>query len=275
MAAWEYPALLASFIAYFLAGCLCIAGLAWQRPLAGRLALATAAFGWAATTVVLALRTILAGRPPVASMYEFGTAFVWGTVLYYLYLEYRCRRQTLGLFLLPLAFLLTALFASFFHEARPLAPALKSNWLIAHVAAAVVAYGALAVSFALAVTYLWRHALEEKGDDGPITVALPSLATLDDLANKSILLALPFLTLLILTGAVWAEYAWGSYWRWDPKETWSLITWLVYAVYLHGRAVLGWQGRKSMRWAVAGFAVVLFTFIGVNLLLPGLHSYAR
>lgn len=275
MAVWEHLALLVSFTAYFLASCLCIAGLAWQRPLAGRLALAMAAFGWAATTVVLALRTILAGHPPVASMYEFGTAFVWGTVLYYLYLEYRCRRRTLGLFLLPLAFLLTALFASFYHDPRPLAPALKSNWLIAHVAAAVVAYGALAVSFALAVTYLWRLALEEKGDDGPITVALPSLATLDDLANKSILLALPFLTLLILTGAVWAEYAWGSYWRWDPKETWSLITWLVYAVYLHGRAVLGWQGRTSMRWAVAGFTVVIFTFIGVNLLLPGLHSYAR
>jgi cytochrome c-type biogenesis protein CcsB len=153
-------------------------------------------------------------------------------------------------------------------------PALKSNWLLAHVFTAVVAYGALAISFAVALMYLWKAALEESNALGALTEVLPSLPVLDQIANRAIAFAMPFLTLLIITGAVWAEYAWGTYWRWDPKETWSLITWLVYAIYLHGRLAYGWQGRKAMKWAIFGFVVVLFTFIGVNVLLPGLHSYA-
>ena len=153
-------------------------------------------------------------------------------------------------------------------------PALKSSWLSAHVLTALVAYGMLAVAFALALMYLWKANLEEKGETGSWFEQLPSLELLERLVNRCILLALPFLTLLIVTGAVWAEYAWGSYWRWDPKETWSLITWLIYAVYLHGRVFLGWKGKRLMHWAVFGFLAVLVTFIGVNLLLPGFHSYA-
>ena len=146
-------------------------------------------------------------------------------------------------------------------------PALKSNWLMAHVLTAVVAYGFLAVSFALGLMFYWRQGLQG-------VTTLPSLERLEAMTHQAIVAAMPFLTLLIITGAVWAEYAWGTYWRWDPKETWSLVTWIIYAVYLHGRLSRGWRGRKAVNWALGGFLAVIFTFIGVNLLLSGLHSYA-
>lgn len=265
---------LGTFFAYFVACCLYIGYAALAQKRLGMLARAAALAGLGANTLALIARTLSAGRLPFANMYEFGMVFVWGIVLFYLYMERKVQHKSLGAFVMPVAFVLTGIFTLFQQEARPLMPALKSNWLLAHVAAAVIAYGALAISFALAVMYLLKSRLEREGQAGRINALWPSLEMLEQLTHRSITVAVPFLTLLIITGAVWAEYAWGDYWRWDPKETWSLITWLIYAVYLHGRLALGWRGVKAMNWAVAGFAAVLFTFIGVNLLLPGLHSYA-
>lgn len=263
-----------AFVSYFLASCFNIGQLIWLRDRLGRWAVILTAIGFAVNTLAIVARTIQAGHIPFASMYEFGMAFVWGLILFYLYIAYRYKNYSLGAFILPVAFVLTGIFSNFYQEARPLMPALKSNWLLFHVITAVIAYGALAISFALAIMYLWRLRIEEAGEQGELMSRLPSLAVLDGLVNGCIHFAVPFLTLLIVTGAVWAEYAWGSYWRWDPKETWSLITWLIYAIYLHGRVSLGWRGKKAMNWAIVGFITVLFTFIGVNMLLPGLHSYA-
>lgn len=274
MGALEKELFSSAFVSYFLASCCNIGHLIWLKARLGRWAVILTIVGFAVNTLALTSRTIQAGHIPFANMYEFGMAFVWGLIFVYLYVAYRYRNYSLGAFVLPVAFILTGIFSSFYQEARPLMPALKSNWLLIHVITAVVAYGALAVSFALALMYLWRQRVEEAGEQDGIIGILPSLTTLDMLVNQCIHLALPFLTLLIVTGAVWAEYAWGSYWRWDPKETWSLITWLIYAMYLHGRVSLGWRGKKAMNWAVIGFITVLFTFIGVNVLLPGLHSYA-
>ncbi len=119
-----------------------------------------------------------------------------------------------------------------------------------------------------------EHQLKSKRI-GAITQRLPSLQVLDDLNYQSLTYGFPLLTLGIITGAIWAEYAWGRYWNWDPKETWSLITWLLYAALLHQRLTVGWRGRKAAIMAIAGFFAVLFTFLGVNLLLPGLHTYAN
>lgn len=262
-----------AFVSYFLASCLNIGHLIWLKERLGRWAVILTIVGFVVNTLAIAARTIQAGHIAFASMYEFGMAFVWGLILFYLYIAYHYKNYSLGAFVLPVAFVLTGVFSSFYQEARPLMPALKSNWLLFHVITAVIAYGALAISFALAMMYLWRSRIEEAGEQGVFMERLPSLVTLDTLVNGCIQFAVPFLTLLIVTGAVWAEYAWGSYWRWDPKETWSLITWLIYAIYLHGRLSLGWRGKKAMNWAVIGFVTVLFTFIGVNVLLPGLHSY--
>lgn len=270
----ENQLLLGAFAAYFAASCLYIAHLMFGSARLGNFAGRVALLGLGANTFALIARTVMAGRLPFASMYEFGMAFVWGMVLCYLLIEAHYKYRAAGTFVMPIAFIMTGLF-TFFHEAaHPLMPALKSNWLLAHVLTAVIAYSALAVSFALALLYLWKYSLRTDIQSSLLSSLLPSLEALEMLVNRLITLAVPFLTLLIITGAVWAEYAWGSYWRWDPKETWSLVTWIIYAVYLHGRSILGWKGKKAMLWAVSGFVAVLFTFIGVNTLLPGLHSYA-
>ena len=257
-----------AFTFYFLATVFYIIHLIWRsraRIVTGKL---LAFIGLAANTMALIARTLAAGHLPVASMYEFGMVMVWLIVVFSLIAEWRLKLPALGAFMLAIAFLLAGVFLSFYQESRPLIPALKSNWLLAHVITAVIAYGALALSFGMAVLYFW-HTKFGEGPNKEVTGR-----QIASWADKTITFAMPFLTLLIVTGAVWAEYAWGSYWRWDPKETWSLITWIIYSIYLHGRLMKNWSVQTMMAVAVVGFLAVLFTFIGVNVLLPGLHSYA-
>jgi ABC-type transport system involved in cytochrome c biogenesis permease subunit len=150
---------------------------------------------------------------------------------------------------------------------EPLVPALQNSLLLTvHVAVAIVAYGSFTVGFAAAVLHLVQP---EGGRWG-----LPRPAVLDEVGYRAIVVGFPFLTLTIALGAVWAEVAWGRYWAWDPKETASLVTWLIYGAYLHARLVRGWRGRRAAILLVVGFAATLFTFFGVNLFLPGLHSYS-
>ena len=146
-------------------------------------------------------------------------------------------------------------------EPRALMPALRSNWLTIHVSFMFISYAAFTISFLTAIMQL---VFKDKKD-----------IDFNIISYKNILFGFPFLTLGILTGAVWADYAWGSYWQWDPKEVWSLITWLYYAVYLHLRFTKNWSPSKSSKMAIFGFFVVLFTYFGVNYLLSGLHSYAK
>ena len=156
--------------------------------------------------------------------------------------------------------------------AQAIPPALKSQWLTFHVITAMFAYGAFAISFGLGLMYLLKGRALAKSSHK--TSRLPSLEFLDELSYKIVGFAFPLLTLCIITGAIWANYAWGTYWSWDPKETWSLITWIIYAGYLHARLMYGWKGKRAAWMAVFGFLAVLFTFFGVNYFLPGLHSYA-
>jgi len=146
---------------------------------------------------------------------------------------------------------------------QPLIPALQSNWLHIHVLTCFMAYASFAVSFTAGLLYLvtWKG-------------IIPTRDTLDEINYRSIIVGFPLLSAGILTGAVWAHYAWGSYWSWDPKETWSLITWIIYALYLHARLVKGWKGKKIALVSILGFLSVIFTYFGVNFILSGLHSYA-
>jgi cytochrome c-type biogenesis protein CcsB len=148
---------------------------------------------------------------------------------------------------------------------KPLMPALKSNWLLIHVVTCFLGYSAFAVAFGAGLLYL----LQEKRP----RPTLPALPQLDRLLYRAVMLGFLLLTLGILTGAVWAESAWGRYWSWDPKETWSLITWLIYAALLHARLLKGWHGRRIAWLSILGFMAVLFTYFGVSFLLSGLHSY--
>ncbi|OGU08733.1 MAG: c-type cytochrome biogenesis protein CcsB, partial [Geobacteraceae bacterium GWC2_58_44] len=132
---------------------------------------------------------------------------------------------------------------------------------------------AFAISFGVSIMYLIQSHFLKKRRLGPMFQKLPPLDMLDDISYRCLTFGFPLLTFAIISGAIWAETAWGTYWSWDPKETWSLITWFIYAALLHGRLTTGWRGRKAAMLSIFGFAVVLFTFLGVNLLLGGLHSY--
>jgi len=251
-----------------------------KKELMGQFATYLTIVGLIANTVAIILRMIIAGRPPLSNSYEFLLTFVWGITLVYLIIEYRYKLRSLGGFVMPISFMiLMFVIMSMGPEeriAQAIPPALKSKWLTFHVLTATLAYGAFAISFGLGIMYLLKLSKgNEKSNSQGIISRFPALEVIDELSYKVIGFAFPLLTLCIITGAIWANYAWGTYWSWDPKETWSLITWIIYAAYLHARLMYGWKGKRAAWMTVFGFAAVLFTFFGVNYFLPGLHSYAN
>lgn len=159
-------------------------------------------------------------------------------------------------------------------DIKPLVPALQSYWMKIHVPLNFVGYGAFAVACAAGMAWLVRSRLEQKGTSKLLKV-FPTLDQLDQLAYKSVAVGFPAFTLATILGAAWAAEAWGGYWSWDPKETWALIVWLFYGAYLHVRISHGWSGKTLAWWAVVGFLVTLFCFVGVNMYLSGLHSYGK
>jgi len=272
------------------------------------------------------------GHAPLANLYESLVFFAFTISLIYLVVEKKQGVRAIGAFVLPIAFLAMAyasLSPNISDRIQPLIPALKSNWLIAHVMACFVGYGAFAVAFGISVMYLLRKGRSDEESNlsiwdfvkpaalfAAVTLIgrilqlhdwavsalmglgacfvvyatafvyrrldpevrdrmlahLPEPAVLDRLTHQLILFGFLFLSIGIITGAVWANSAWGRYWGWDPKETWSLITWFIYAALLHARMMRGWHGRRIAYLSIVGFMAVLFTYFGVNL-LPGLHSY--
>jgi cytochrome c-type biogenesis protein CcsB len=251
------------------------------REFWGKLATGVALAGLVAQSVALIIRwktsyDLGMGHAPLSNFYESLIFFAWTIVLLYLLMERRLKNRSIGVFVLPVAFLIMA-YASIApginNRIEPLIPALQSNWLTSHVLTCFMGYAAFTVAFALGMMFFVKTSAG--GDLSKASVfirLLPSEYQMDELMYSSAALGFVFLTLGIATGAVRAHYAWGSYWSWDPKETWSLITWLVYAVILHTRLVRGWRGRRMAIMTIVGFGCVLFTYLGVNL-LPSLHSY--
>ncbi|TGE34451.1 c-type cytochrome biogenesis protein CcsB [Desulfosporosinus sp. Sb-LF] len=253
-----------------------------KKEIVGRFATYLTVVALIANITAIILRMITSGHAPLSNGYEFLLTFVGGILAVYLFAEFRYKLRSLGAFVMPIPFLLLMFIIMTMGPeeriAQAIPPALKSQWLTFHVLTAMFAYGAFAVSFGLGIMYLLKLS---KGDNGNksnpqgIVSRFPSLEVLDELSYKVVGFAFPLLTLCIITGAIWADYAWGTYWSWDPKETWSLITWIIYAGFLHARLMYGWKGKRAAWMAVFGFLAVLFTFFGVNYLLPGLHSYAQ
>lgn len=213
------------------------------------------------------------GHIPLTNLYDSLIFFSLVFSLVYLYIEFKYHIRNVGVAASPLPFLAMA-YASLKVNSgiEPLIPALKSNWLIAHVMTCFLGYAAFAVAFGISVLYLIKSAKEHEG--GALMARLPDLKTLDELTYQLVMFGFLFLSAGIITGAVWANQAWGRYWGWDPKETWSLITWLIYASVLHARLMRGWEGKRIAWLCILGFLAVLFTYFGVNL-LPGLHSYQQ
>ncbi|MEM5788872.1 MAG: c-type cytochrome biogenesis protein CcsB [Syntrophobacteraceae bacterium] len=220
------------------------------------------------------------GHAPLSNLYESLVFASWSIMIIYLIFEWRTKQHTLGVFPALFAFLAMA-YASFStgidSKIQPLVPALKSNWLIAHVITCFLGYAAFAISFGISIVYLIKVTRGERAnpDRNSSSVALPNPKTLESFNYQMVLFGFLWLSVGIITGSVWANSAWGTYWSWDPKETWSLITWLVYAAMLHARNMKGWKGERVAWLSILGFGCVLFTYFGVNFLLRGLHSYAR
>ena len=346
-------------MAYICAMMIYIAYVAFRKSAIGVTATTVTIAGFVAQTCAIILRwkefADLSGMgflrsAPLTNLYESLIFFVWCLILGYLIIEFKFKNRSFGAFVTPIAGLVLAFIdlTGVSKDIQPLVPALKSNWLLAHVTMSFIAYAAFSLSFSTGLMYLILRT-EKKTESayifwtitfGLFTVLLVSMGIdlftfkvkvrpeifihnylfrtsflnpsatvklisyisaiavlfviwrygyilrsviakfnvtpdmLDEITYKSIAVGFPIFTLGgLIFGAIWADQAWGVYWSWDPKETWSLITWFIYAFYLHGRMIRGWRGKKVAIVAVLGFMAVIFTYLGVNLLLSGLHSY--
>lgn len=268
---------------YFLSFVFYLLRLIFGKDFWGSVASVVTLFGFAAQTLALILRwkssyALGIGHIPLTSFYESLIFFSWMIIMIYLLTERRIQNKAAGVFIVPIAFIAMA-YASFSPDVssriEPLIPALQSNWLTGHVFTCFLSYAAFAVAFGFALLYLLKNnftANPEKGN-GFIN-KLPSSTTLNNLIYQNTLLGFIFLTIGMVIGSIWAHHAWGSYWNWDPKEIWALITWFIYAIMLYSRHFRDLSGKRLAIIALIGFASVLFTYLGVNY-FPGLHSYFK
>jgi len=320
---------------YGLAGFFYIFAWVFRKQPLGKLATWIAIIGFVGNTAGIVMRWVESyqlgiGHAPFSNLYESLVFFAWVIVLIYLIIERQVGNRTIGAFATPIACLAMAYAAlkpGITSDIQPLIPALKSNWLIAHVITCFIGYASFAISFGVSAMYLIKQGRDDEQIGWmvfvkplvlfifillfsrvlfvpnwllAVIVALPICLVfyavvflarripadlkaglldkfpeprvLDEVGYQLIVLGFLFLSIGIITGAVWANSAWGRYWGWDPKETWSLITWFIYATLLHARMMRGWHGKRIAFLSIIGFAAVLFTYFGVNL-LPGLHSY--
>mgnify|MGYP001081809342 FL=1 len=253
---------------------------------------------------ILASRWIVAGYFPLSNLYESLLFLTWTLLTIYLYIENKTKSKLMGAVLLPIALLITA-FANLtlspdMQKASPLVPALQSNWLMMHVSMMMLSYATLIMGSLLCILFLviskyqdvdlqivdesslplynvmldyYEAKLFSPSDEISELGKLKLLQSIDNWSYRIIGLGFPFLTIGIIAGGVWANEAWGSYWSWDPKETWALITWIVFATYLHSRITKGWEGKKTAILGGLGFFVIWICYLGVNFLGKGLHSY--
>ncbi len=257
-----------------------LVGLYGDKPSVSRVGTWICILAAVSSAVALGLRWVESyqmgiGRIPVTNLYESLVFFAWSVVLFHLFVERKFESLVFGAFVVPIAFA-TMLFAHFYGGGgaiTPLNPALQSYWLHAHVITCFVGYAAFAVSAGIAVMYLLKANAEADKRTTGVILLFPAAKALDELVYRAIIWGFPFLTAGIITGAAWANYAWGTYWSWDPKETWSLIVWLVYAAFLHARITRGWHGRRAAILSIVGFLSTIMCYLGVNLFLAGLHSY--
>ncbi|MBI5191764.1 MAG: c-type cytochrome biogenesis protein CcsB [Nitrospirae bacterium] len=258
---------------YFLGTFHCLLYLINQREGIGKVCQVATIAGFGFHTLSLIYSTVQTGYVPMTNIRESLAFYAWAIVLIYLILEYRYKIRVLGAFVIPLAFIAIVVSLTFPIVDTPLPEYFKSAWLGIHTTLAFLADAAFAIAFGVGIMYIIQERQLKHKTAGAFYRRLPSLDVLDELNYKSVAIGFPLLTLAIVSGSIWANSVWGNYWGWEPKEIWSLITWLVYAVYLHARLISGWRGRKAAYLAVAGFLIVIFTFLGVNLLLPGKHAF--
>jgi cytochrome c-type biogenesis protein CcsB len=263
---------LVTFILYIISAFYYFSFLFSKRENLAKIGFSFAFIGLFIHTIALVLRTFESGHAPFTNMYESLSFFAWSSILAYVIIEFKYKIRKAGPYFMLIVIALMALASSPLmpKEATPLVPALQSYWLWLHVSVTLLGEAFFAVAFITSIMYLVADSKKGKGIKSGL-----SAEKLDSVSYKCIAIGFPLFTLGgLVFGMIWAYYAWGRVWSWDPKETWSLITWFVFALYLHTRIVMGWKGRRSAYVAIIGFLAALFTYFGVNYLLAGLHSYA-
>ena len=252
-------------VLYFAAVVAHLLGLAFRSEKITKIAWPVYYAAFALNAAYMVARGIAAHRLPLANQFEFATAFAWCVGLMAIVLHRRTQEAWLGALASAASFLILSFAALQPRTVSDLMPALRSAWFSFHIGSAVFSYSAFMIAACFGLRYLTLC----KGPE-PDTARLDRL---DYLSYRMIAFGFLMLTVTILTGCIWAEQAWSAFWTWDPKETWALITWIIYAAYLHLRLKKKWQGKRMAIFALAGIVCVLFTFIGVNVLFTGLHSY--
>ena len=228
--------------------------------------------------LLLILRWLNSHHFPLSNLYESLIFLTWGISFIHLVIEKKTNESYIGVIFSPILLFINA-FATLtlpaqMQESAPLVPALKSNWLMMHVSIMMLSYATLIAGSLMAIAFLMIFSTKDVQLEDNSELSIDSLdKTLDNLSYRTLGIGFPLLTLGILSGAIWANEAWGSYWSWDPKETWALITWFIFAIYFHFRITWGWKGKKPAIVASLGFVLVWICYLGVNLLGTGLHSY--
>jgi cytochrome c-type biogenesis protein CcsB len=241
----------------------------------GRIGVALTIIGFLLSVAGVVTRALAAQRAPWGNMFEFTITAMVLFVGVYLILVWRAGLRWLGLPVTLLAAVGNGLAVTVFYVAvAPLVPALHSVWFLIHIVAAAISGAAFTVGGVMSILYLIKKRAEERGTVRGYLGQLPDSRRMDLIAYRFLAFAFPLWTFTVAAGAIWAQYAWGRYWGWDPKETWALVTWVIYACYLHARSTAGWRGTKAAVIAIVGLASFWFNFVGINLLVSGLHSYA-
>ncbi|MDP2912641.1 MAG: cytochrome c biogenesis protein CcsA [Candidatus Omnitrophota bacterium] len=243
---------------YFLAMVLYASGLFFAKRSAPIFARSVTICAILSLSFYLGIRWHVAARPPFSDMFESLVVLGWAIAVVSVFIDIKYKNRIIAAGAALMSLLAIGYASLLDKEISPLLPALRSNWLTIHVLTCFIGYAALTVSFVSSAVILCR-----KKED----------RSLDAISYKMTAFGFLFLTLGIISGAVWANSAWGTYWSWDPKEAWSLITWFVYAIYLHVRLRIGWKGKSAAWVSIIGFLAMVFTYFGVNYLLKGLHSY--
>jgi len=231
--------------------------------------------GFVCHTIFLGHRYYSLGAAPVLNFKSALSFFSWSIICAYLVFQLKFRLMVLGSFVAPFAAFLMMISSTMPWMQGPVRPMFKSLWLTVHVGTIFIGNGLFALAFLAAIMYLIQeHQIKHKRL-GPIYSRLPSLATMDAINYHSIIYGFPFLTVGMITGSIYAQCVLGTYWQWDPKEVWSLITWLFYAALLHERIAVGWRGRRAAIMSIVCFCILIFTFVGASLWLGGYHSFSR
>ena len=241
----------------------------------GRIGVSLTVLGFLLSVFGVVMRALAAERAPWGNMFEFTITAMVFVVGVYLILVWRAGVRWLGLPVTLLAAVGNGLAVTVFYVAvAPLVPALHSVWFLIHIVAAAISGAAFNVGGLMSILYLIKKRAEDRDTVRGYLARLPDSRKIDLIAYRFLAFAFPLWTFTVVAGAIWAEYAWGRYWGWDPKETWALVTWVIYACYLHARSTAGWRGTRAAVIAIIGLASFWFNFIGINLLVSGLHSYA-